>query len=387
MSKPLNILYASAGGGWIHRASSETIKLGHQAHLYSPAKNSTALPEENFHRGRPFNLACQPFYRFARGRYAEAGYHIMFPVWKWWFKRQPHPKCDVVHAVMGSATEPFDAAEKMGALKVLDASNSHPTSFFGFWQRELDVWNPSASVSVPRRVFARANQEIHRADVVLCASTYVRDSMLYNGVPESKLAVNPFGVDLQVFVPRERPPVKPRFLFVGGLTLRKGLQYLIPAFEQLKKQRPDAELILCGPANHGDFTALYSRWRNQFTHIPSLPHKQLAELMRTCTAFVFPSIEEGFARVIAEAMAAGLPIIATHNSGATTVVENGKQGIIVPACSSQAVTDAMLKMIEQPELCDAMGKAAAARMAVDGSWSCYAERLIQTYRAHIGKKS
>ena len=108
--------------------------------------------------------------------------------------------------------------------------------------------------------------------------------------------------------------------------------------------------------------------------------------MRTCTAFVFPSIEEGFARVIAEAMAAGLPIIATHNSGATTVVENGKQGIIVPTCSSQAVTDAMLKMIEQPELCDAMGKAAAARMAVDGSWSCYAERLIQTYRAHIGKK-
>ena len=132
MNKPLTILYASAGGGWIHRASAEVIKLGHQPHLYSPVKNSTEIPAENFHRGRPFNLACQPFYRFAKGRFAEAGYHIMFPVWKWWFKRQLHPKCDVVHAVMGSATEPFDVAEKMGGLKVLDASNSHPTSFYGF---------------------------------------------------------------------------------------------------------------------------------------------------------------------------------------------------------------------------------------------------------------
>lgn len=379
-------MYASAGGGWIHRASAEMFKLGHQAHLYSPAKNSTALPEANFHRSWSFNLACQPFYRIAGGRYAEAGYHLMFPVWKAWFKRQPHPKCDVIHAVMGSATEPFDVAEKIGALKVLDASNSHPTSFYGFWQRELDIWNPSARVSVPRRVFKRANQEIQRADVVLCASAYVRDSMLYNGIPESKLAVNPFGVDLKVFAPREHPPEKPRFLFVGGLTLRKGLQYLIPAFEQLKKQKPDAELILCGPLNHADFAELYSRWRPIFTHIRSHTHKELAELMRTCTAFVFPSIEEGFARVIPEAMAGGLPIIATHNSGATTVIENGRQGIIVPAWSPSAVHDAMLQMIERPDLCDAMGKAAAARMAQDGSWECYAGRLLETYDAHLSKR-
>jgi len=386
VSKPLNILFASAGGGWIHRATTEMLKLGHQAHLYSPVKNSTAVPKENYHRCRPFNLACQPFYRFAGGRFAETGYHLMFPVWTAWFKWQSLPKSNVVHAVMGSAIEPFDAAEKMGALKILDASNSHPTSFYGYWQRELDVWNPSARVSVPRKVFARANQEIDRADVVLCASTYVRDTMLSNGVPQSKLAVNPFGVDLQVFVPRERPPQKPRFLFVGGLTLRKGLQYLIPAFEQLKKLKPEAELILCGPVNHADFGKLYSRWRSLFTHIPGLPHKELAELMRTCTAFVFPSIEEGFARVIAEAMASGLPIIATHNSGATTVVENGRQGIIVPAWSSQVVTDAMLQMIERPDLCNAMGKAAAERMALDGSWTHYAKRLLDVYSLHLGKR-
>jgi hypothetical protein len=46
----------------------------------------------------------------------------------------------------------------------------------------------------------------------------------------------------------------------------------------------------------------------------------------------------------------------------------------------------MLKMIEQPELCNAMGKAAAARMALDGSWASYAKRLIETYNTHLPKK-
>jgi len=324
VSQPLTILYASAGGGWIHRAAAELMQLGHQAHLYSPERNSTNLPAANFHRCLSFAVACRPFWHVGKGRYGEQGYHLMFPIWTSWFKRQSHPKCDLVHAVMGSAVEPFDVADKMGAMRVLDASNSHPTTFYGYWQRELDLWNPSARVSVPRRVFARANQEIQRADVVLCASTYVRDSMLQNGVPASKLAVNPFGVDLRVFGPRERLPETPRFLFVGGLTLRKGLQYLLPGFEHLRTEYPRAELILCGQL-HPDFEPLYEKWRPLFTHYPSLPHAELASLMRTCTAFTFPSIEEGFARVIAEAMGAGLPVIATHNSGATTVVEDGKE--------------------------------------------------------------
>jgi glycosyltransferase involved in cell wall biosynthesis len=249
----------------------------------------------------------------------------------------------------------------------------------------LDVWNPSARVSVPRRVFARALQEIQRADVVLCASTYVRDSMLQNGVPESKLAVNPFGVDLRVFAPRERLPETPRFLFVGGLTLRKGLQYLVPAFERLRAEYPRAELILCGQLCP-DFEPWYEKWRPWFTHHPSLPHAELALLMRSCTAFVFPSVEEGFARVIAEAMGAGLPVVATHNSGATTVVEDGKQGLIVPTGSAEPVYLAMRRLIEQPPFCEALGRQAAAKMAAEGSWSCYARKLLSVYESCSPKK-
>lgn len=377
----MKILYASCGGTWIHHSAAEMLRLGQEAWLYTASKNFTRVPEANYKRAWLFSAACQPFFRFAGGRFSESGFNFLLPIWRTWLKRQKLPACDVAHSVMGFTTEPFGHAEKIGALKVLDASNSHPTSFYGFWQRELDIWNPRARVGVPRRFFASINREIERADLVLCASTYVRDSMLYNGIPESKLAVNPYGADLQVFSPRQRLPDKPRFVFTGALTLRKGIQYLLPAFERLKKETPEAELILCG-ALYPDFQKLFERWRPLFTHMQGLAHPELAKLMQSCTAFVFPSIEEGFARVISEAMAAGLPIVATHNSGATTVVENGREGIIVPAWSEQAVYEAMKRLVREPDLCEAMGQAAARKMASEGSWQHYGEKLLAIYTAH-----
>jgi glycosyltransferase involved in cell wall biosynthesis len=378
----MKILYASCGGTWVHLAAAEMLRLGHQASLYTATKNFTDLPVASYHRSWPFSIACYPFLRLANGRFAEKGFHTMLPIWRAWLKHQNLSEVDVVHSVMGFTTEAFDHAEKTGALKVLDASNSHPTSFYGFWQRELDIWNPGARVGVPRSAFASINRELERADVIVCASTYVRDSMLYNGIPESKLAINPFGVDLGVFSPRQQLPEKPRFLFVGALTLRKGLQYLIPAFERLKKEMPEAELILCG-ALYPDFSKLFHKWRHLFTHLQGLKHAELAKLMQSCTAFVFPSIEEGFARVLSEAMAAGLPIIATYNSGAPTIVENGREGVIVPARSVDDVYEAMKQMIHQPDLCDAMGKAAARKIGEQGSWACYGKRLLEIYKLHL----
>lgn len=377
----MKILYASAGGTWIHHAAAQMLRLKQDTWLYTATKNFTNLPAANYKRAWLFSALCQPFFRTG-GKVAESGFHMLLPLWGQWLRMQKLPPCDLVHSVMGFTKDAFDYAEKIGAMKVLDASNSHPTSFHGFWQRELDTWNPGARVGVPRRSFASINREIERADVVLCASTYVRDSMLYNGIPESRLAVNPYGADLRVFSPREHLPDKPRFIFAGAMTLRKGLQYLVPAFELLKKEMPQAELILCGSV-YPDFQKLYNRWRPLFTHVRTLPHPELAKLLQSCTAFVFPSIEEGFARVISEAMATGLPIIATHNSGATTLVENGREGIIVPARSAQAVYEAMKQMVEHPETCEAMGKAAARKVANEGSWESYGDKLLSIYTSHL----
>jgi glycosyltransferase involved in cell wall biosynthesis len=283
---------------------------------------------------------------------------------------------DAVHAMLGFGTEPFALAERVGALKVVDASSSHPTSSYGFWQRECDLWCLGAKPGVPRRQFARSNRELECADLILCPSVFVRDTMLYNGIPEEKCVLNPYGVDTSVFVPRTEVPEKPVFISVGAICLRKGHQYLFRAFQKVKQVLPEAELI-CAGSYLPDFRRERPKWEGAFTHYEGLPHPELARLLRSSTAFVFPSNEEGFARALIEAMAAGLPTVATYESGATTLIEDGVQGIIVKSRSVDQIAAAMIKVATDRALNQQMGQAAALRGGQKNSWDDYAGRLLE----------
>ena len=131
-------------------------------------------------------------------------------------------------------------------MKVVDCPNSHPTTYFGFWQRECDLWCPGEKVPIPRWMFARMNREIERADLVVVQSKFCKESMELNGIPPEKVVVNPMGVDRTVFQKRSAVPGKPRFVNVGTICLRKGHQYLFRAFRIVKERLPEAELICVG---------------------------------------------------------------------------------------------------------------------------------------------
>jgi glycosyltransferase involved in cell wall biosynthesis len=327
-----------------------------------------------------------PFYLSRNDHRIERAFYAWTPLWKLWLRRQRLPDCQVVHAIMGYATEFFERVKGRRVLKVVDCQNSHPTTYYGFWQRECDIWNPGEKLPIPRFTFARMNRELHEADLLLCPSLFVRDSMLLNGIPEEKCVLAPFGVDTSIFKPRQNPPTTPRFINIGGIGLRKGHQYLFRAFQELKKRVPDAELICVGLYKH-DFGNERHRWEGTFRHEKSLPHSELARLLQTCTALVLPSVEEGFARVIPESMASGLPVIATYESGASTVVQNGIEGIIVKGGDCTSLAGAMIRIASDPELCRRMGEAAARKGAVRNNWQDYGDRLLEEYRRRFNPNS
>ncbi len=285
---------------------------------------------------------------------------------------------------MGFATEPFDLAEKTGVLKVVDCQNSHPATYFSYWQRECDLWCPGEKVPVPQWMFARMSRELQRADLVLCPSLFVRDTMISNGIPPEKCFVNPFGVNTDTFTLRNSVPARPKFVAIGTICVRKGFQYLFRAFEIVKRQMPEAELVVVGDYKI-DFRRERSKWEGIFTHFQNLSHPELAALLRTCTAFVFPSVEEGFARVISEAMGAGLPVLASHESGATTLVEDGIEGLIVRGRDPQHIAEAMLRVAKDRELCQRMGEAAHKRGALKNSWQDYGDRLLVEYARRLAR--
>jgi glycosyltransferase involved in cell wall biosynthesis len=382
------VLLATCGGYWLslvaqafetRRALAGLWLAARKKRMVGPPVN---LPGDKVRCCQVFHLGMMPFYFWAPQIWSERIFYAFFPIWKAWFKAQPFPDCNVVQAITGFATEAFDRAERIGALKVADCPNSHPVSYYGYWQRECDIWCPGEKVPIPQWMFARMNRELERADVILCPSKFVRDTMITNGLDPDKCFVNPFGVNTGVFTPRASLPVAPRFICVGTICLRKGHQYLFRAFEIVKRRLPEAELI-CVANDKQDFRKERPKWVGTYTQYLSLSHPKLAELLRTCTAFVLPSCEEGLARVIPEAIGAGLPIIATYESGATTLVEDGVEGVIVRSRNPVHLAEAMIRLAEDRELNQRMGAAAYQKGAVRNTWQDYGDRLLAEYRARL----
>ena len=372
----MKILTGACGAGHLRQIARALQDREALAGLWICDKNNTGIAPDKYRRCWPYHLMMKPFYHLTSIGPREKMAMALFPVWESWVRRQKPPIFDVAYCMMGHGTAFFEIAERTGALKIVDAVNSHPTSSFGFWQRECDLWSPGTRVGWPHWMFSRGNRELERADLISCPSQFVLDSMLYNGIPESKCFLNPYGVDTTQFTPRIKLPEKPLFVCVGTLCLRKGHQYLFRAFEKVRKVLPDAKLVCVGGI-YPDIRQELPRWKGIFEHYQNIPLDELTKTLRESTAFVFPSNEEGFAKSVIEGMAAGLPIIATHESGATTLVDDGVEGIIVKARNVDQIAEAMIRVATNREENERMGRAAYERGAKNNTWGDFADRLIK----------
>jgi glycosyltransferase involved in cell wall biosynthesis len=357
--------------------------------LWMADKKPAGLADELYGRCWPYHLAMKPFYHLTSQLMSEKATYAMIGFWRRWVRARLSstacPHYDVAQAIMGFGEELFDHAEKRKALKVVDCPNSHPTTYFGNWQRECDLWCPGELVPIPRWMFARMNRELYRADLIIVQSLFARDSMVQNGIPEDRVLVNPMGVDVSVFKQRQQPPSRPRFICVGTICLRKGHQYLFRAFQQVKKVLPEVELVCVGDYKC-DFRRERPKWERTFTHFPKLSHAELAQQLQNATAFVFPSQEEGIARAQIEALASGVPVIGAYTAGTTTLVNDGVEGFIVPGQSPELLAERMVRLAQDVELNQRMGEAAYRRGAISNTWQDYGDRLLAEYDKRLAAR-
>jgi len=381
------LLVAGMASWYLGHTAREAEKQGALTGYWVSNSSRSGVSEKLYRRVWFYHLAQKLFYHLPFSHLEEIMRWKNLPYYDLWIKAQELPQgTNVVQAPMGSCQALFKLADKSGAkvLKVFDAPNSHPTTFAGYWQRECDLYAPGYEIPMPLKARSRINRELEAADLILCPSIFVKETMLQNGISEDKCFVSHFGVDTSVFRPRSEVPDEPVFICVGSICLRKGHQYLFRAFEKLKEKIPSAKLICVGGVRP-EFAEELKKWGNTFVHYPSLPHDVLARLLETATAFVLPSIEEGFARVLSEAMACALPIIATHESGATTVIKDGQEGFIVAGRNIRALTKSMEELALNPELNLRMGGAALKAGAISNTWADYTSRLLNEYSRRLAK--
>ena len=356
------------------RGALKTIYSGYP--LFKLKKES--LPKQSV---KTFPYLHAPYMRFAP-RYTPARF-----LWEWqdrvWFDRfvaGQLPECDVFCGLSGSGLHSGRRAKSRGAKYVCDRGSAHIRVQDRILREEFELQGIPYP-GVDPRIIMREEEEYEAADLITVPSAFAMNTFLEAGVPRKKMRLATYGVDLGMFhACTARQPDDFHVVFVGGLSVRKGIRYLLDAFQQL--QCKNKRLTLVGtvlPEMEATINALRHNPRIQVRgHVPQ---EKLKEILSAGHALVLPSVEDGLGLVQVQALACGCPVIATQNTGAQDVFTDGKEGFIVPIRDAAAIAERLQRLADDPELSTTMSQAAVQRVKSISGWDQYGDRMFQIFSA------
>lgn len=228
---------------------------------------------------------------------------------------------------------------------------------------------------------------IHRAVRIRVVSERIKNSLLERGVSSEKITVLPVQSDMQAFfkVGEQRIYVVPdevRFLYVGRFAQEKNLHFLIRAFAQAKSEGMKGTLSLLGsgPAKSSLESEIQSLKVSQSVHF--LPwSNDVAKVMDAADVLCLSSLHEGYAMVLHEAMASGLPLITTDVGCAGDVARDSKEGFVVPVCDTVKYVEAFKRLSHDQVLREQFGRSAYARIQTRTlSDDDYLHELVQSLK-------
>ena len=259
--------------------------------------------------------------------------------------------------------------------RVLFQLHPHPQKMRAILQQERDLHpecagslNKEWELSLPPEDFDRLAGEASLADHCIVASSFSKDTLVESGVPEDRIHLAPYGIDLERFryCPERRVQTKGRrlrLLFVGTINQRKGIKYLLDAIAMFPAEF--VELVVCG--RPVDDLRLFRNFSGRVEVRPSVSAAELLDAYQTSDVFVFPSLGEGFGHVLLEAMACGLPVISTTRTAARDLVHDGIEGFLVSPGSATELGGSVEHFLQHPESVVQMG-VAARRRAEEFTW-------------------
>lgn len=291
-----------------------------------------------------------------------------------------------VYAYEDCAEQLFQTARELKLRRIYDL----PIAYWETTQRLLKEeaerypeWEPTlvGTRDSPEKL-ARKTRELELAELVICPSQFVLNSLPETARTTKRCLVAPFGSpNVDVDLARESRDSGPlRVLFAGAMTQRKGLADLFESMKMINSA--EIELVVAGsPLLPLDW---YREQFADFVYEPPRPHRELLELMATCDVLVLPSIVEGRALVQQEAMACGLPLIATRNAGADDLIVEGETGFIVPIRSPVALAKKISWCATNRSAISGMG-IAAQKKARELTWRAYGDMILSAVRNLISE--
>lgn len=201
------------------------------------------------------------------------------------------------------------------------------------------------------------------------------------------------GVDSALFAPSEGkamarvklglPAQGKLALTVGALIKEKGIGELIQAFKQLGRNKPELRwaVIGAGPLRV-ELEVLRAELGEDRLFLPGVvPNHRVADYMRAADVLVHPSHAEGLPNVVLEAMATGLPVIATAVGGVPEIITNGRTGILLKAKDSEAIANELLSVMNNSDYAAQIGRAGRSHVLAQHSWKRNAQEHYRIYQS------
>ena len=358
------------GGGQLavhHLACSLSAK-GHEVHaLYSK------YPDEHFEVDVPYKIHWAQHHDFSTFNLNIFSYSkVLAPL-------AAKEKFDIIH---GNAEEACGVGNIAGRTKAAYVFTSHAPN--------IPTTGMLQGITHPIRFLKSINtyllrQAMDEADRIVAFSQFSRE-LIVNGLGNAcanRVEVIPPGIESSWFEVEQNKVIPAQLLFWGRIEEEKGLTELFIALNTVAKKFPNVKLTLAGEGNRlQEYKSLVTDLglSNRVEFTGWLNNQEIQSLAAKCSIGIFPSRIESFGLSVVEAMATGLPVIASRGGGVPENIEDGVTGTLVPVNNSDALAEAINKALENPQYSETMAIAGKFAVHKKFSWDRAADSMIEIYK-------
>ncbi len=271
-------------------------------------------------------------------------------------------------------------------IKILERGSSHIEFQNEIINEEYLIQNIKPK-PISKYIIEKEKKEYELADYIMVPSEFARKTFLEKGFDEKKIIKNPYGVDLKEFksdLSTKQDQNKFRIIYTGTVSIRKGILYLLEAFNDLKLE--DIELLIIGNIEK-DLKKNIKKYKFNKNIIfkKSVNQSELRKFYIISHVFITCSIEEGLSMVQIQAMSCGLPVICTVNSGGEEIINDNIDGFILPIRDKIKLKEKIIYLYNNRNICTEMGKKAKKKATEHFSWEIYGQKAISIYQDLLNK--
>lgn len=288
---------------------------------------------------------------------------------------------DILHIRSGSGRGGAIQKAKQNGMKiVVDHSIAHPIFMEQNLREEYKKNNATFTMGMDNQLWKDIIEDCNEADILLVNSFFVKDTFIAAGYDEKKIHIAYLGVRKDFFSLKKNysinTPIK--ILFTGEFGFRKGAEYLLRAMQELEKRNIEYQCIIVG--NNSEAHSLLQKYPIKHINlIGFVPQDDLKQYLAESDIYLFPSLCEGCASSGMEAMAAGLPVIATIESGLP--IRHKKNGIIVKSKNINEIVDSIIDLSKNESLRKSIGTAASETIQKNYTWEQYGNNVYNIYKS------